>query len=155
MLTLSRKTEYALIALTHLSQNPDDSNSAREIADTYGMPLPLLMNILKLLTQKKLARSSRGPKGGYSLALSAERITLSDIISAIEGPIHLVLCLSRSNSEGRETNKKCELTSCCPVRSPIHRVHAKMVEFLSKITLAELADNTAFKQPIVTRTTEA
>ncbi len=53
MLAFSRKTDYALIALTHMAQHPDECNSAREIANRYGVPLPLLMNILKSMNTKE------------------------------------------------------------------------------------------------------
>jgi Rrf2 family protein len=98
MLTLTRKTDYALIALTHLSQNKESCTSAREIATLYGLPLPLLMNVLKLLGQQGLAKSSRGPKGGYQLARSPNEITLHDIILAVEGPIQLVQCIGHDVS---------------------------------------------------------
>jgi Rrf2 family protein len=97
MLTLTRKTDYALIALTHLSQNRETCTSAREIATLYGLPLPLLMNVLKLLGQQGLAKSVRGPKGGYQLALPASEITLHDIILAVEGPIQLVQCIGHES----------------------------------------------------------
>ena len=73
MLTLTRKTDYALIALTHLAQGRDQCFSAREIAARYGLPLPLLMNLLKQLAQKGLAKSVRGPRSpvsSFSLANS-------------------------------------------------------------------------------------
>lgn len=97
MLTLTRKTDYALIALTHLSQNKETCTSAREIASLYGLPLPLLMNVLKLLGQQGLAKSARGPKGGYQLALPPGQITLHDIILAVEGPIQLVQCIGHES----------------------------------------------------------
>ncbi len=98
MLTLTRKTDYALIALTHLSHCKGTCVSAREIATLYGLPLPLLMNVLKLLSQQGLAKSIRGPRGGYELAEDAESITLYDIIQAVEGPIQLVQCIDHGHS---------------------------------------------------------
>ena len=99
MLTLTRKTDYALISLTHLAQNPGVCTSAREIAELYHMPLPLLMNVLKLLTGRGFVKSVRGPRGGYTLAQSAESISLSDTIRAVEGPIKLVRCADRPVGE--------------------------------------------------------
>ena len=144
MLAITRKTEYALFALTHLAHNPDNCQSANSIANVYGMRRPLLMNILKKLTHEQLACSIRGPRGGYRLAKPANKIKLSDIIKAIEGPIHLVQCANQPNMEVlREIMKKCEMSDCCIIRSPIHRVHDRLVEFLSTITLAEISNDTA------------
>ena len=67
MLSLTRKTDYALIALSHMAHDPEGCCSAREIATRYRVPLPLLMNILKLLTRRGFAKSARGPHGGYRL----------------------------------------------------------------------------------------
>lgn len=146
MLMLTRKTDYALIALTHLAQESSCCSSAREIAGQYGVPLPLLMNILKLLTQRGLARSSRGPRGGYALARPAEQITLHDVICAVEGPVQLVQCVEshgvESGVSGAGTGPgECELVACCPVRSPIHRVQERLVGFLTGVTLADVAGN--------------
>lgn len=146
MLTLTRKTDYALIALTHLAQESRCCSSAREIAERYGVPLPLLMNILKLLAQRGLARSSRGPRGGYALARSAAEITLHDVICAVEGPIQLVQCAEVASADldpaaGSARSGECELVSSCPVRSPIRRVHDRLIEFLNGVTLADMAGN--------------
>jgi Rrf2 family protein len=140
MLTLTRKTDYALIALAHLAQDPTRRSSAREIASQYGVPLPLLMNLLKLLTQRGFARSSRGPRGGYSLGTSADQISLNDIVQAIEGPVQLVQCVDQPTSSANGEESACDLMCSCPVRSPIHKIHERLVEFLSGITLADLLD---------------
>lgn len=142
MLAFTRKTDYALIALTHLAQHPDQCNSAREIASRYGVPLPLLMNILKQMNQRGLAQSIRGPRGGYRLALPPEKISLNDIIGAVEGPVQLVQCVDWYQHKARGKIKTgCDLMAACPVRPTIHRVHARLVEFLSGVTLADVVDN--------------
>lgn len=142
MLAFTRKTDYALIALTHLAQNPDGCNSAREIAGIYGIPLPLLMNILKQMTQRNLASSVRGPRGGYRLASPANQISLNDIIDAVEGPVQLVQCVDwYQNKNLGKTKTGCDLMARCPVRPTIHRVHSRLVEFLSGVTLADVVDN--------------
>lgn len=142
MLAFTRKTDYALIALTHLAQHPDECNSAREIAARYGVPLPLLMNILKQMTQQGLALSVRGPRGGYRLATTPDKISLNDIIGAVEGPVQLVQCVDWYQNKARGKLKTgCDLMAACPVRPTIHRVHARLVEFLAGVTLADVVDS--------------
>jgi Rrf2 family protein len=142
MLAFTRKTDYALIALTHLAKHSDECNSAREIAGRYGVPLPLLMNILKQMASRGLAQSVRGPRGGYRLAASPDKITLNDIIRAVEGPVQLVQCVEwYQNKMLGKTKTGCELMAACPVRPTIHRVHARLVEFLSTVTLADVVEN--------------
>lgn len=151
MLALTRKTDYALIALSHMAQAPEGRCSAREIATRYRVPLPLLMNILKLLTRRGLARSARGPRGGYTLAVSANDITLYDIIQAVEGPIQLVQCIDLTEEARQESEpavkRPCGLMPLCPVHSPIQRVHNKLVEFLSGVTLADVVGASRCQSP--------
>lgn len=160
MLSFTRKTDYALISLTHMVGRGDNPCSAREIATTYKMPMPLLMNILKVLTQKGLAQSIRGPRGGYQLAKPPEEINLHEIIAAVDGPVSLVQCLkhpsdarrvlprraaqeAEASEDGGQVTCGCDLTGVCPVRTSVHRIHHRLVSFLKQITLAEIADNTA------------
>jgi len=134
MLTLTRKTEYALIALSHLAAEPERLASAREIADTYRIPLPVLTNILKTLNRSELVESERGAKGGYRLAKDPGEIKLSMLISAIEGPVNLVNC----SGQGDEKRKSCELMDWCPVRAPVLRVHRRLQQFLEEVSLGEI-----------------
>lgn len=148
MLSLTRKTDYALIALAHMARAREDCCSAREIATCYRVPLPLLMNILKLLTRQGLAKSSRGPRGGYTLAVSPSEITLYDVIRAVEGPVQLVQCVDHHPDESSEALKSaCGLIASCPVHSPIQLVHNKLVEFLTGITLADVVAQPRCKKP--------
>ena len=151
MLTLTRKTDYALIALTHLAQDVRGCSSAREIASQYQLPLPLLMNVLKELSQHGLIESVRGPRGGYTLAVSPEKVTLNDIIRAVEGPIHLVPCVPRRGGKGEMLGGKdeCERVPICPVRSSIHRVHHRLIQFLDDVSLADVVDNSPERGSIV------
>ncbi len=143
MLSFTRKTDYALISLTHMVWQGGNCSSAREIATRYNMPMPLLMNVLKVLAQHGLTRSERGPRGGYHLAKAAEGISLYDIIAAVDGPVALVQCVRAPEDRrlvGAGQACGCELTSLCPVRGAVHRVHHKLVKMLKEVTLADLAD---------------
>ncbi len=140
MVALSKKTDYAIIALAHMAQTPERSWSAREIAAAYHMPTALLMNVLKTMTQSELVRSIRGAKGGYTLALPASRITIADIIAAVEGPIRFVQCTGADS----ESAEGCRLVGLCPVARPVHKVHARLREFLKQVTLADIAHDEAF-----------
>ena len=80
MLTLTRKTEYAMIAVCHLAHAGHKVVSARDIAEAHGVPLPLLMNVLKRLNRTGHVHSVRGAKGGYVLAVPPEQFTLDGLI---------------------------------------------------------------------------
>jgi Rrf2 family protein len=144
MLTLTKKTDYALIALTHLAKEPEGFISARRIAQRHNVPLPLLMNILKTLTQEGLVQSVRGPRGGYSLALPPDEITLCRLIEALERPVRFVRC---AVSEDGDDPAPCELMSTCSVRTPAERIHSRLRQFLDDITVAELAGDSHAEDP--------
>ncbi|MBI4718705.1 MAG: Rrf2 family transcriptional regulator [Planctomycetes bacterium] len=135
MLALTKKTDYALIAIARLAHRNGDVVSAREIAEQSAVPLPILTNILKSLSHGGLVVSERGARGGYSLARPAEEITLDELITAIEGPIHFVRCMF---SESEASNGACTLEPSCPVRVPAFRVQERLKEFLQSVTLADL-----------------
>ena len=69
MLRLSKKTDYALMAMKHLALLGDrGSSSAREIAEQYDIPVELMAKVLQRLARRKLLQSHQGTRGGYELA---------------------------------------------------------------------------------------
>ncbi|MHC4083508.1 MAG: RrF2 family transcriptional regulator [Planctomycetota bacterium] len=131
----TRKTDYALVALAGLARRNHGSSSARDLADELKLPLPVLRNILKLLASHGLLVSSRGPSGGSQLARPAGDITLAQVIEVIEGPIHLVRCCSTTGDE----EPQCQLVDSCLIKGNVRRVHESLMDFLNRVTLAELA----------------
>ncbi len=147
MLSLTKKTGYGLIAMTHLARLPAEQVvSAREIADQFGVPLSLLMNVLKELASAGYVESVRGAKGGYRLARRPEDINLADLVTALEGPIRLSACVT---DEAGHHECTLQVMSRCPVADPVHRVQRKLNDFLKKLTLAEVAE------PTVTETADS
>jgi Rrf2 family protein len=141
MFALTKKTDYAIIALSHMAQQPGVPCTAREVAERFNVPHPLLMNVLKTLTHGELVRSLRGSKGGYVLARPTDQITLYDIIDSVEGPIKFVKCVDEA-SEGESV---CELLHSCPVTRPIKKVHQKLADFLNSITLSDIAHDADYR----------
>jgi Rrf2 family iron-sulfur cluster assembly transcriptional regulator len=88
---ISTRGDYACRALLSLALHSDTGSptSVRDIAERTGLPQPYLEQILLALKGAGLVRSKRGVGGGYVLARPAEEILLSEIISAVEGPITL------------------------------------------------------------------
>lgn len=136
MFLVTRKTDYALVALAHLARRADRWVSAREVATRSGISLAVLTNLLNALAHGGLVTSARGVKGGYRLARSPEDITLADVIQAIEGPARLTVCAA-SPAEG-ESNR-CRFEEVCVLRGPVRKAHRRLRAFLEGVTLAELA----------------
>lgn len=134
MLTLTKRAEYALVAISHLANCRGQICSARDIAEEHRVPLPLLMNVLKRMTQANLVSSTRGSRGGYQLAQDPSAISLHELILAVDAPIALVPC-AHSDSEA----SRCEREDVCAIRGPLNRVHAAFETFLESVSIADLA----------------
>jgi Rrf2 family protein len=129
MLKLTKKADYGLIAMKHLTLAGARSASAKEISESYGIPLPVLSKVLQKLTREHLLVSEHGTFGGYRLARGPEDINAFDVVRAIDGPIFLASCFSDD----------CEHSGRCNVRDPLRRIHEGIIELLEKMTLRELA----------------
>jgi Rrf2 family protein len=132
MLRLSKKADYALIAMKHLALRADSgSSSAREIAALYDIPIELMAKVLQRLVRRGLLVSQQGTRGGYHLSRAPIQITVADVIQAIEGPVTVTAC---STDEGQ-----CDQFSKCNVRDPLYRVRERILAALGECTIAELA----------------
>jgi len=134
VLTLTRKTEYGLIAMCHLAQlGKHRVVSARDLAEQHNVPLPLLMNVMKRLNRVGYVSSVRGAHGGYVLASDPVQLTLADLIAAVEGPVRLVRCASPG-----QNRRPCTRTSQCFIRGSVVKVHDGLCKFLATVTIADL-----------------
>ena len=130
MMKLTKKADYGLIALRHLAVSPRGTASAKEIADTYGIPLPLLAKVLQRLTRGNLTQSVAGTNGGYRLARKADTISALDVIRTIDGPIILTNCFT--------SHGECDQSDRCTVREPLRQVHEAILDLLSTMTVYDL-----------------
>src|SRR5256886_11784752 len=132
MLRLSKKADYALMAMKHLALRADrSSSSAREIAEQYNIPIELMAKVLQRLVRRGLLASHQGTHGGYQLARVPGQISVADVIQAIDGPVTVTAC---STEEGQ-----CEQFEKCNVRDPLWRVRERILSALGECTIAELA----------------
>lgn len=133
MLKLTKRADYGLIALKHLSGlSAQQSVSAKEIAETYGIPLPLLAKVLQKLARNGFLHSEPGSNGGYRLARSADRINALEVIRAIDGPIILTSCFTEHGA--------CDQSERCNVRTPLKKIHEGILGLLESITIADMND---------------
>ena len=139
MLSFSRKTDYALVALAYLGQKRLAGQpvvSARQIAEQFKLPVPLLMNILKDLAHCGIIDSTRGAHGGYQLLADPSEVTLLDVVDAIEGPARLAPCCVDDTAIAEVG---CEIAPVCPVHQPIRQLNQRLLDFLREVTLADFA----------------
>ncbi len=133
MLRLTKKADYGLMALKYLAEHPDSvSVSAKDIADTYGIPPQLLAKVLQRLTKVGLLRSHAGMNGGYELSRGAQTISAFEVIHAIDGPLFITSCTKGS--------KSCDLEPSCTIKEPLARVNDSIAGVLKSISIHDMAD---------------
>lgn len=136
MLGISKRTDYALMALTHLARSTaKQSVRAREIAERYDIPGDLLAKILQKLAKAGVLASTPGRSGGYCLARPAEEITIGAVLEAVEGAPALAQCMRGEQSE-------CDQLDRCNIRHPLARINARVFHMLDAIPVSELAHPT-------------
>ncbi len=135
MLKLTKKADYGLIALRHLACQAK-TGSAKEIAERYRIPLPLLSKVLQTLVRTGLLVSEQGASGGYKLARDPHEISALEVIRSIDGPIILTQCFTEHDEP-----IECDQSQLCPVREPLRKVHEGILRLLSGITIADLSSD--------------
>lgn len=131
MLRLSKKADYALMAMKHLATHPEASASAREIAEAYDIPVELMAKVLQRLARSGLVRSLQGTRGGYRLARQTAQISVADIIQAIDGPLTVTACSTE--------DENCGQYSKCSVRDPLWKIKDRIISALSDCSLQEIS----------------
>lgn len=129
MLKLTKKADYALIALKHVAMK-GSAASAKEIAETYRIPLPLLSKVLQGLGKAGFLASEQGVNGGYRLSRDARRINTLEVVRAIDGPIILTSCFT--------DHAECDQHHNCNVKEPLRKVHEGILRLLESITIDDL-----------------
>lgn len=133
MLRMSKMTDYGIVLLTELARAAGNTCTARELAERTRVPMPSTSKLLKSFLQAGLVTSQRGAAGGYGLARPATAITLTEIITVLEGPVSITECGQHATA-----GAACELESVCRVRSHWRLINQTIQDALGRLTLADL-----------------
>ena len=120
MLRLSKKADYALMAMKHLAVKSDSapsSTSAREIAEQYDIPIELMAKVLQRLARNGMLTSHQ----------------------AIDGPLTVTACSTQDEA--------CDQFEKCNVRDPLWRIKDRILAALSTCSLAEITTETPYQAP--------
>ncbi len=129
MLRVSKLTDYATVVMTCLAAG-DGVMSAQALAERARLEVPTVSKLLKQLAQAGLVASTRGINGGYQLARTPERITIADVVTAMEGPIGMTECSAHAGLCGHEPR--------CGVRVNWQRINHAIAGALASVTLADM-----------------
>jgi len=109
---MSRSTGYALLAVGYIAgHNDQQAILSQDISREYDIPLEYLLKILQQLVRANVLRSKRGPRGGFFLAKPPQRITMLQIIEAVDGPIVNQLNLAEQTRRTKFTTRADKICS--------------------------------------------
>ena len=141
MFKLNKMTDYAVVCLSMLSRNPGSSMSARELSEATGLTLYTVQKLLKLLVVKSnLITAQRGACGGYILNKQSSKISVIEIIEALDGPISLTACVESSENI-------CEASNICFLGGKWNKVNDVIRKTLNDISLNDLLN---YGNPFIT-----
>lgn len=132
MLNFSKSSRYALRALMYLSRNKDKPHiKIQEIAKEENLPLNFLSKIFQVLVKDGMVDSKLGPKGGVRLSMNCYRLSIADVIVAIDGNMDLESCVLFGHN-------KCPEIKSCPIQNECKNSRLKMWDKLKKMRLNKL-----------------
>ncbi len=133
MLKLTKKADYALMAMKHLAERSSQASlSAKDVADAYGIPPEALAKILQKLVKAGLLHSQHGTNGGYTLARAAHTISAFEVIQAIDGPLFITSCIT--------VRGECGQSDRCNIREPLRKVNESIEAVLKRIKISHMRE---------------
>jgi Rrf2 family protein len=143
MLKLSKKTEYAIIALLDMAGNGHDRLiTVRDLSQKYHIPRDLMSKVMQTLARNGLILSQQGVNGGYKIARPAAEININSVIQAVDGPISLVDCKIHDK-------ENCEQIEYCNIKSPMNFIHSELLNLFNGITLEDFKKKFANRVELV------
>ena len=129
MLKITRKVEYALIALKHMQlTKKNELTTTKEIAEKYSIPRQLLAKTLQQMAKHSIIKAVQGPTGGYKIIANLDQISLKDFFEKLEGPLGMMDCFFDSD---------CSIGSC-NIRTPLQRINNNMRDMFDQMSLREV-----------------
>jgi Rrf2 family protein len=129
---ITRQADYAVRAIVYLAElGPDQRAATSQIAQEKQIPPSFLAKIVSQLSVAGLLQTSRGARGGVSLAKSPEQISLLEVVEAIDGPILLNECVADAGS--------CVFGDSCSMRPIWCDAQQELVSRLSSTSFANFS----------------
>ncbi len=144
---LSATCKYGIRAVIFIASRPDKkiNTGLKQIADQLRIPQPYLAKILQVLSRKKILHSSKGPHGGFNLLVAADKLTLMDIIEAIDSGDFFDSCYV--------TGERCNFDQTgqgvCILHDDLRKEKDHLANFFSSKTIADIVNQVAQNPEIV------
>jgi Rrf2 family protein len=127
---IRRHTGYAVRALVKLASTDSDVVPCRELAEVYVIPRSFAYKILKKLAKGEIVASFVGSPGGFRLRKDISKISLYDIVEAVQGSISVAKCILERCEYRRKSN--------CPISAEWRKLQNSIVGFLKQTTLQKI-----------------
>ncbi len=136
---LTRAADYAVRVMVHLAALPARERALLPaLAEATGAPESFLSKVLQALSRAKLIASRRGHSGGFEILPGGRQASLREVIEAIDGPVHLNVCLISARACGR--------AAWCPAHPVWAEAQQAMLDVLSRASIAGMASQAAASQ---------
>lgn len=132
MIRITKQTDYGIVLTSHMAGDPERVFTAPDLAEETQLPVPMVSKILKHLARHGVLTSYRGANGGYALSRPPAEIAISEVITALEGPIAITECIDDGPGD-------CTHEPVCPMRGNWHVINRAVRQALAGISLAEMA----------------
>ncbi len=133
MFTFTKKTDYALLALSFLAtEGAGRIVGPREMAKRYDIPAELLAKVMQTLARRQIVVSVPGPTGGYKLTRTPGDISIGEILEAVDGPLAIAQCYDDASAGG------CQQAQHCHLRGPLAEIQDEVAALLRRMTLADV-----------------
>jgi FeS assembly SUF system regulator len=130
MLKIGKMTDYAMLILCALAKEPETLMSASMLAERLHLSVPTVSKILKILGDSSLVVSQRGAEGGYRLSRDAARVSVADVIEAMEGGLAVTECC--------ESTELCSLGSMCAMKDNWVKINGVIKSLLSRLSILDM-----------------
>lgn len=134
MLKLSKKSEYGILAMQFLAENPKELVTAKEMSEKLELSFEFLAKTLQHLKREGLVNTIQGMKGGYELNVDPNNTSLMTIISTLEKHPEIVECSD-------EDHNNCDRKEFCTIRHPMMVLQKKIDEIFNETYLSEFIRN--------------
>jgi Rrf2 family protein len=122
------------------------SASAKDVADSFGIPPEALAKILQRLAKAGLLHSQHGTNGGYRLARAAHTISAFEVIQAIDGPLFITSCVT--------VRGECGQSDRCNIREPLRKVNESIEAVLKRIKISHMREEPEVAETVAVKSAE-
>lgn len=128
---ITKAESYGLLGVIYLARQERDRRvPLSEIAESQEVPEKFLAKIFQYLTKTGIVRSHRGVKGGFTLLKDPAKLSIKDVLEAIQGPYHLIMCIP--------DRKSCQKSDGCPVRVVMKHAEDSLLKVFASYTIGDM-----------------